>query len=238
MNTSAKDYLEHMFGKEWFRVLKPFLRSVDFIKLTNELKDYLERGAMTPNMPDVFRAFRECPLDTVHTVIMGLEPYPGYVINSKNKTLADGLAFSSKDSPMIPKELSLIYDNIDKTIYQGQHYDITDTCDLKKWAKQGILLLNSSLTSAIGAGRVHLNIWKKFTIFAIAALKNYNPEICAILMGEEAQNYQTVFPSTAFVLKCDHPSSATHRYGIWEHNNVFKELDAYLSKKHNINIDW
>src|SRR6478609_7852053 len=151
--------LEEMFPNGWYPVLRDHLQSESFRDIGRSLRGIYKSGKeLTPRFPDTFRAFKECPFRNLHTIILGMDPYPGKVSNEQ--CVADGIAFSSRDSVTCPKSLNYILEAIDRDVYKGEGYKLTDSFDLKRWSNQGILLLNCALTLPLKekAG-AHIGLW-------------------------------------------------------------------------------
>ena len=148
---NIEDIKQKMFNKlelsGWGQKLKPFLFSGDFDNILIELIKLSEEGKnFTPTLKDIFKAFEECPYDELKVIIIGQEPY----INIGS---ADGIAFSCSNNPRIETSLKFMLDEVNKTIYGGNNLSIDP--DLKRWSNQGMLLLNSTLTSEIGKSGQH-----------------------------------------------------------------------------------
>ena len=120
------------------------------VKLTNDGKRF------TPPLKDIFKAFEECPYDKLKIIIVSQDPYPSFGI-------ADGIAFSCSKTNDIQPNLKFILEEINKTVYDNQI--ISKDPDLKRWSNQGVLLLNTALTTTIGKSGQHYNIWKPFIAY-------------------------------------------------------------------------
>lgn len=169
-------------------------------------------------------------------------PYPGVLKNGK--FVADGLAFSSRNSIPItdrcPKSLDYVLNAVDEDIYSDASTHLADTYDLTKWANQGILLLNTSLSLPIGekAG-AHIALWRPFILAVLEILSIQKEQTAYILMGAKARAYESyITDKSSFVVKCDHPAAAAYTGGKWDHQSVFFRVDAYHRAMNNIKIDW
>lgn len=154
-----------------------------------------------PIKKNVFRAFKECPLDNLRVVMVGQDPYPqaGY---------ATGLLFANPENtnPVSPS-LKLVMDRIYKDFYlsnpQDFHFDIT----MKSWANQGILLLNSSLTVKAGIPGSHSKFWFPFMREFLYNLSISNCGLIYLLFGNEAQLLQPyINPKSSHILTYKHPA--------------------------------
>lgn len=230
--------LKQMFGDGWYHLLKDYLGSVSFRNIGERLyrmsKDKVE---ITPRFPDTFRAFKECPLNAFHSVVLGMDPYPGRVPNTVHY-VADGLAFSSRNSVTCPKSLQYIFHAIDEDIYGKAGY-YPENFDLKRWANQGILLLNCALSLPMGekAG-AHIELWSDFITYVLQSINKERSGIGFILMGSYARNYKKLLTNDTFgIYECEHPSRANYT-GKWDHNKVFLGLKGYQKMMNNIDIVW
>lgn len=220
-----------MMEKKWHKALseetkKPYIR---------ELKSFLEeekRQGVTIYPPDslVFNAFRQTPFDQVKVVIMGQDPYHG-------AHQAHGLCFSVQKGIAIPPSLKNIYKEMqdDLGILPANHGN------LEKWAKQGVLLLNATLTVRAGKPRSHYGKgWETFTDAVIYRLCLRQDPLVFILWGKSAkEKCESIFFSVKHphaVLKAAHPSpySATQFFGC----RHFSKTNEFLKKWGKTPIDW
>ncbi len=227
------------FGPGWARTLNDFLSTEDFNKIGGELKRLRGEGKeIAPNNMDLFRAFRECPRERLHTVILGSVPYSGVLDNGKY--VADGLAFSAKYSIICPVQLCKILRAVDEEIYDGRGWGLESTYDLTNWANQGVLLLNCSLTVQVGDSmNAHVKLWRPFIEHVIKKINEEGDCIGFILMGEWAQAYRKYLTNESFAIyECEHPMEASYRGGKWNSRGVFAALQAYHKSFNNIRIFW
>lgn len=196
------------------------------------------KTVITPKFDDTFRAFKECKWSNLHTVLLGQDPYPGKV--DATTFVADGLAFSSKNAKKCPKSLELIYNAVDQDIYMGGALHLTDTFDLVKWAKQGILLINCALTFPVGSkSAAHVNLWHPFITYVLKTINKNKETVAFGLFGAYARAYKHLLTNSSFgVFYCEHPSASLHKGGKWNHNGIFKQIDGYQKMMNNIKIDW
>lgn len=212
---SWKEALSAQFSQEYWRSLTEFVR-----------KEY-SGSSIFPPAKDVFRAFDLCPFDQVKVVIVGQDPYHG-------PGQANGLSFAVNPDVTIPPSLKNIFAEIEadtgvKPIRSG---------DLSRWAKQGVLLLNSVLTVRARTPASHKGKgWEVFTDAAIAALNAQKKNTVYLLWGKYAQEKGAVVNQNQnLVLTSAHPSpySAENFFG----NHHFSTCNFYL-EQHSIQpIDW
>ena len=215
MHETWKDFLNSEFEKPYFKELSQFLH-----------QEY-EKKTIYPKKSQVFRAFTT-DLNKVTVVILGQDPYhtPG---------TAHGLAFSVPNSQPIPPSLINIYKEIDNDI--GKHHNKTG--NLSNWQKQGVLLLNNTLTvEAHLAGSHRGRGWEIFTEAVIKYLNETRPHLVFLLWGRDARSKATLIDkSKHLVLESPHPSPLSAHYGFFG-NHHFSKTNEFL-KFHNLpEIEW
>jgi len=204
----------------WADILFPYIDSKLYDDLTDSLVSLVEQGKrFTPKFKDIFNAFKECKYDDLKVVIVGQDPYP-------QLGSADGLAFSCSKKDKVEKSLQYINKAID-----------TDHTDLRCWANQGILLINTALTVEVNKIGSHFWNWKPFTEHLFSKINQDNKDIVFILMGKKAEAWERLI-SNQKILKCTHPASAAYRGGVWDSNDVFNKTNIELNKQGKTLIDW
>jgi len=204
----------------WADVLFPYIDSKLYDDLTDSLISLVEEGKrFTPKFKDIFNAFKECKYDDLKVVIVGQDPYP-------QLGSADGLAFSCSKKDKAEKSLQYINKAID-----------TDHTDLRCWANQGVLLINTALTVEVNKIGSHFWNWKPFTEHLFSKINQDNKDIVFILMGKKAEAWERLIPNQK-IFKCTHPASAAYRGGIWDSNDVFNKTNIELNKQGKTLIDW
>lgn len=205
--------IEKLFGPTWVDFMTPFVNSPEFAKILADLKAAKTAGdVIYPAQKNIFRAFIETPLDHVRVIILGQDPYPG-------EDLANGLAFAHANNMTKPASMVKIMAAVEKDGYGGLALTemIEFKPDLMHWAKQGVLLLNSSLTLKAGTPGSHAEIWKPFTTYVVKTLSEVKKAMIWNCWGKEAQSFMTnvdIFQN--FVLHQDHPSNAARQNKEWE----------------------
>jgi uracil-DNA glycosylase len=208
----------------WDKILTPFIESGAFNKITNNLVDLVEqKKRFTPKLKEVFTPFKETKLSDLKVVIVAQEPYPQFGV-------ADGLAFSCSKTKIPEKSLKYIFTEI---YGEDEGYN----CDLKRWANQGVLLINASLTCEINKMGAHYTIWKPFTEYLFEMINRMDKDIVFVLMGRKAEFWQLKLPLQN-ILKCPHPASAAYKKGIWKANNIFNKINDELDKQGKPCIIW
>jgi uracil-DNA glycosylase len=215
----------------WADKLKTFIMSEDFDKLLNALlKEAQEGRRFTPVLKQVFRAFEECPYKELKVVIIGQDPYIFHQV-------ADGIAFSCSNLGKIEPSLRYIYHAIDETVYPNQEYE--HTADLARWSNQGVLMLNSTLTTTINKVGQHYEIWKPFMTFLFDLLGYNNSGLVWIFMGKKAEEWADSLPDTHHKLFVSHPASAAHmKQATWDCKDCFNQANQIIKQNNNQTITW
>jgi len=216
IESSWKAVLQDEFDKEYFTLLTDFVR--------NEYKTRLT----FPPASLIFNAFDQCPFDKVKVVIIGQDPYHG-------DGQAHGLCFSVNDGVAFPPSLLNIFKEIERDL--GKRTPTSG--NLIRWAKQGVLLLNATLTvQAHTAGSHQGKGWETFTDAVIRKLANEKEHVVFMLWGSYAQQKGAVInPSKHLVLKSVHPSPLSAYRGFIG-NNHFSLANKYLNETGQEEINW
>jgi uracil-DNA glycosylase len=217
MEPSWKEHLSGEFGKPYFAELKRFL------------KEEKRSGAVIyPPGPLIFNAFNKTPFDAVKVVILGQDPYHG-------PGQAHGLCFSVQRGVKPPPSLV----NIFKELNSDVGMQIPDHGNLEKWAEQGVLLLNASLTVRAGQPGSHQGKgWETFTNAAVQALNDRMEGLVFLLWGKPAQVKGSIIdPKRHHVLKAAHPSPFSAHSGFFGTRH-FSKTNAILEKSGRAPIDW
>ncbi len=177
----------------------------------------------------IFNAFDKCPFENTKVVVLGQDPYHG--INQAN-----GLCFSVSDGVALPPSLS----NIFKEIKKDLNIDIPPSGNLERWAKQGVLLLNATLTVRDSqAGSHQKQGWETFTDAVISKLNEEKENLVFLLWGALAQKKgKFIDTSKHFVLKSKHPSPLSANQGGWFDQHHFSQTNAFLESKRMEPINW
>ena len=214
--------------EKWYEVLKNEFEQTYFIEIKNFLIEEKRRHIVFPPSPLIFNAFNLTPFDNVKVVILGQDPY-------HNDGQAHGLAFSVPDGIQKPPSLQ----NIFKELNQDLNIPIPMNGKLEKWAKEGVLLLNASLTVRAHEAASHAKIgWQLFTDAAIKALSDKKQNLVFILWGNYAIAKENLIDHNKhLILKTVHPSPLSASRGFFGCHH-FSKTNEYLIN-HNIKpIDW
>ena len=216
----------------WDSILNPFVDSPSFEGIFVFLEAAVNHGLrFTPPFKDVFNAFKECSYDNLKVVIVGQDPYP-------QLGSADGLAFSCSKKGKAEKSLQYILkQTIGDFTDTGRVIYTPEECDLRRWANQGVLLINTAFTVEVNKIGSHYNLWKPFTNYIFANINKHKKNTIFILMGKKAEEWETLLPDCK-ILKCSHPASAAYKGGEWDHNDVFNKANLELKKQDKSLINW
>jgi len=226
---------QKMFEKlkfnNWDKVFNSFIFSSEFDNILNELYNLSSQDKkFTPPLKQLFRAFEECPFDNLKVVIIGQDPYPQLGV-------ADGISFSCSNTNILQPSLRYVLGEVNKTIY-GENLVSTDV-DLKRWSNQGILMLNTSLTTEVGKIGQHYDIWKGFTAYLLDYLTHNKENIVYIYMGKKAQEWADLTGDNNHKLFVSHPASAAYtKQKHWNSDDVFLKTQLLVKKYHNSDIIW
>lgn len=212
-----KEQLEKEFGKPYFE------------QLTEAVRQEYRQTTCYPPGPLIFNAFNLCPFDKVKVVIIGQDPYhePGQ---------AHGLSFSVQEGVMFPPSLQ----NIFKEIEQDLGTPVPKSGDLSRWARQGVLLLNATLTVRAHQANSHAMLgWQTFTDAAIKALATHREHLVYMLWGGFARGKAYMIDRNRnLVLESVHPSPLSANRGGWFGLHQFSRCNDYLQANGLTPIQW
>lgn len=213
---SWKERLTEEFGKPYFTQLTEFVK-----------QEYMTATVFPPGK-EIFKAFDACDFENVKVVIIGQDPYHGV-------GQANGLCFSVRDGVRVPPSLV----NIFKEIKQDLGKAIPSSGNLERWANQGVLLLNATLTVRSGSPGSHQNKgWESFTDAVIKKISDEKENVVFLLWGAYAQKKgEIINRSKHYVLMSAHPSPFSADRGFFG-NKHFSKANQYLKSKGLEEIDW
>ena len=209
IDESWKAHLASEFERPYFAELRRFVRD-----------EYAARMVYPP-AAQIFRAFDECPFDAVKVVILGQDPYHG-------ASQANGLCFAVRSDIQAPPSLQ----NIFKEIEADLGHPVSRDPDLSRWARQGVLLLNATLTVRDGQAGSHQNKgWEQFTDAAVRALSRERDGLVFMLWGAYARRKgATIDRARHLVLECAHPSPLSAHNGFFGCRHFSKANDALVAQ--------
>jgi uracil-DNA glycosylase len=212
----------------WKEKLAPEFKKEYFIRLTDFVRQEYKTNIIYPPAGLIFNSFELCPFDSVRAVIIGQDPYHG-------AGQAHGLCFSVRDGVDYPPSLI----NIFREIESDMGYKPFSSGNLTRWASQGVLLLNATLTvRAHNPGSHQRKGWEEFTDSVINALNKERENIAFFLWGAYAQKKGSSIDRTKhLVLESVHPSPLSASRGFFG-NKHFSRCNEYLLKYGLKQIDW
>lgn len=213
----------------WKQHLQGEFEQPYFEQLTHRVRQEYTDGICFPPGRLIFNAFNLCPFDQVRVVIIGQDPYhePGQ---------AHGLSFSVQDGVPFPPSLQ----NIFKEIQQDLGTPIPTTGNLERWARQGVLLLNATLTVRAHQANSHSALgWQQFTDAAIRALATEREHLVYMLWGGYARSKgKMIDRQRNLVLESVHPSPLSANRGGWFGQHQFSRCNQYLQQNGLPPIAW
>lgn len=221
--------LKDTISKSWQLVLRDEFEKPYFQELENNITNEYKNGVCFPPKELIFEALNQCSFENLKVVIIGQDPYHG-------ENEANGLCFSVNDNVKTPPSLRNIFIEINNDLDQ---IFIPSSGNLERWAKQGILLLNATLTVRKDIANSHKNLgWIFFTDAIIQSISDKKENIVFLLWGNFAQKKGLQIDNNKhFVLACGHPSFASS-HKKWFGNKHFSQTNAYLNSIGKSEIIW
>ena len=208
----------------WEENLRGEIEEPYFAELVEKLNSEYENEVCYPSKKRIFNAFNLCPFDKVRVVVLGQDPYRG--------NHAMGLSFSVPEEIKLPPSLRKIYKEIGEDLCKP----MPESGDLTRWAEQGVLLLNTTLTVREDGANSHKHLgWQKFTDAAIKALSEHREHIVFMLWGKDAMRKKRLIDTERHcIIESCHP--AARQYKFKKHQ--FTCCNAYLKQQGLDEIDW
>lgn len=219
--------MKNLIGNDWDEILAPVFQSENYQELHNFLKEEYQTKTIYPDMYHIFTAFKLTPFAKTKVVILGQDPY-------HNPGQATGMSFSVNPGIALPPSLKNIY----KELYDDVGGVPVDHGYLKKWADQGVLLLNAVLTVPYGKANGHQGKgWEFVTDQAIKCLSERG-KVVFILWGRFAQNkIPLIDQNKNFIIKSSHPSPFSADRGFFG-SRPFSRCNDALKQFNEAPIDW
>lgn len=213
----------------WQNILKDEMSSAYFKELIEFVDLSYQNKECFPPEELIFNALNQCVFDKVKVVIIGQDPY-------HDNGQANGLSFSVNEGIKIPPSLKNIYRELNEDV----DFQIPDHGDLSSWAKQGVLMLNDTLTVAPHkAGSHQKKGWSTFTNKIIELISAENNEVVFMLWGGFAiKKGAKIDREKHLVLESGHPSPLSANRGYWFGNKHFSQCNAYLKSNDKSEINW
>lgn len=225
-----ENFKQNLSKSGWDRILLPFIDSEEFDTLINALEEAINTTGITPSLKEVFRLFYECPYNKLSTVLVVQGPYP-------DNDMANGIALCCGKMDQVGSYQQVMFQEIQETVYKDEGWYAWEA-DLKRWSNQGVLMLNTSLTTEPGSFGKHEKMWDPFISFLFNRLAELNTGLVYIIMGKVEGKWIKAIPETNYKLTCYHPASGCHNGGIWDSNDVFVRTNEILEGANGTKIVW
>ena len=216
------------FNNEWDEILSDLFSTEKYAEIREFLKKEYTENTIYPDMYNIFRCFKETPYNNVKAVILGQDPY-------HEEGQAQGLSFSVPNGVKFPPSLV----NIFKELKSDLGYDAPKSGNLLKWAKEGVLLLNTTLTVRKGLANSHKDCgWQWFTDEVIKKLNERETPIVFILWGANARSKKKFINTKKhFIIESAHPSPLSCYNGFWD-SKPFSKTNEFLKSVNISQINW
>ena len=211
----------------WTEILAPIKNTEYFTELWKKVEERYETTKCFPPKNQIFRAIKLTPFDEVKVVIIGQDPY-------HNDNQANGLCFSVSDKVKAPPSLKNIFKELEDDL------GIKKTSnELEMWAKQGVLLLNATLTVRAHEANSHKDLgWGQFTDFIIKEISDKKENVVFVLWGAFAQKKAGLIDASRhFIIQSAHPSPFSVHKGFFG-SRPFSKINQFLEEKGKEPINW
>jgi len=211
----------------WTEILAPIKNTEYFTTLWEKVKEEYQTTKCFPPKDQIFRAIELTPFEEVKVVIIGQDPY-------HNDNQANGLCFSVSDKVKAPPSLKNIFKELEDDL------GIKKTSnELEMWAKQGVLLLNATLTVRAHEANSHKDLgWEQFTDFIIKEISDKKENVVFVLWGAFAQKKAGLIDASKhFVIQSAHPSPFSVHKGFFG-SRPFSKINQFLEEKGKEPINW
>ena len=211
----------------WTEILAPIKNTEYFTTLWEKVKEEYQTAKCFPPKNQIFRAIELTPFDEVKVVIIGQDPY-------HNDNQANGLCFSVSDKVKAPPSLKNIFKELEDDL------GIKKTSnELEMWAKQGVLLLNATLTVRAHEANSHKDLgWEQFTDFIIKEISDKKENVVFVLWGAFAQKKAGLIDASKhFIIQSAHPSPFSVHKGFFG-SRPFSKINQFLEEKGKEPINW
>lgn len=231
---TTKELLLEEIGKNWYYLIEEDLKDVSILSYFREMFKNLNKYNEENNYPkrdEIFRIFKLLSPKDIKVIILGQSPYP-------NKGYANGIAFAISEEQMsVPYSLKTIRQEIENSLYDGLYIDFD--YELKHLLKQGVFMLNTSLTTKKNVSEaIHLPFWERFISLILNRVSKTNPNIVYILMGSNAKSFREKIHYHNFIIETVHPASERYNPQTFLGCGCFKKCNEYLNCTNNKEIIW
>ena len=218
-----------MIPQDWTEAV-PYFAEGRHERILEKVAELRKTTTVFPEEKNVFAALEAVPFDNVRVVILGQDPYHG-------AGQAHGLSFSVPQGAKFPPSLRNIFKEIDAEFHNGTKRDVST--DLTRWAKQGVLLLNATLTVQEGKAASHAKLgWNGVTDDIIKSLSRKRKNLVFLLWGKHAQDKKSLIADNDhLILEAVHPSPLSASRGFFGCNHFIK-TNEWLKAHNEAEIDW
>jgi uracil-DNA glycosylase len=224
------------FHESWHLKMQPFIESEACDNIYKYLKSESQRGKkIAPLSQNVYRCFKETPLNEVKVVLMGMAPYHTL---KNGSPVADGLLMGCSTTEVLQPSLEQFYNAIERENYGGLcAYCNKTNPDVSYLAHQGVLMFNASLTTEINKAGSHIELWEPFTKYVIEEIL-HDSGAPFVFLGKDAARYAKYVNPFSWSFTTSHPASASYKNTDWESGDVFKMVNKVLKDNNNFQIEW
>lgn len=226
---------KNMFHSSWHDKMKPFIESNECDEIYAFLKKESKRGKeIAPLSSNVYRCFKETPLDEVKVVIMGMCPYHTF---KNNLPVADGLLMGCSITEYVQPSLDQFYKALEKEFHDGLNLSYDATPDVSYLAHQGVLMLNAALTTEKNKAGSHIDIWEPFIKYLFEEVLN-DLGVPFLFLGKDAGKYKKYTGIFSHCFVVSHPASASYKNSEWDSEGVFSKIDTLIYENNAFGINW
>jgi uracil-DNA glycosylase len=229
-----KDKFAPLFGT-WWPKIEGFFDMGGFDPIYEQLKADSRRGKkIAPLSEDVYRCFRETPINELKITLIGMCPYHTLF---NGVPIADGLLMGCSVTDKLQPSLEQFYGALEEDLYNGLNLRAKKHPDVTYLAKQGVLMLNAALTTEINKAGSHLKIWEPFIkyIFEEVIAPSRVP---VIFLGKEASKFKRYMAPLTWGFELSHPASASYKNTQWSSEKVFSKLNRMMIDEKKQLISW
>jgi uracil-DNA glycosylase len=226
---------ENLFHQSWWNKMKPFIESNECNEIYAFLKKESMRGKqIAPLSSNVYRCFKETPLDQVKFVMVGMSPYHTF---KDNLPVADGLLMGCSTTGYLQPSLDNFYKALEKEFHRGLNLSYEKTPDVRYLANQGVLMLNAALTTEKNKAGSHIDIWEPFIKYLFEEV--LNPlGVPFLFLGKDAAKYKKYTGIFSHTFVVSHPASAAYKGVDWDSEDVFTKIDTLIYENNGFSINW
>lgn len=221
-------WLQEQVGNDWYEVIEPIVKTEDFKQKWQALGKRMKTHTVYPEKDNIFRCFRETPLNNMKVVLIGQDPY--------HNGTATGLCFDTNG--IGTQSLNQIYAGYTKEYPHNFNTNMMSG-KLEHWANQGILMLNTALTVDKGNAGSHIAIWENFMKKLFKYFNTIDRPIAYIAWGNKAIEFcKNLNNPKHEIFTAKHPASAVYTKGTWDSNGTFKNVEKWIKEKYEKEIHW